>query len=136
MTDAPRHRSFKTPAARKEPVTFDIEGAAGVETFTCLPTVPGAAIEPFTQALLGEEGKVKAEAILGVITGCMEESEATRLMAFVEDPANIVQAQLLLEVAMFLIEEYAGRPFGARSPWSSGPTESGDSSRDSQPAEG
>lgn len=104
-----KHRTFTTEAEESaEPITFDIDG----EVFTCKGFVPGTVLIEYGALLLSGEISIAASALLSFYSRVMEDGEAKRFMAFVEDPARKVDVQLLGRIMQFLLEEYGGLPFG------------------------
>lgn len=115
-------QTYTTPAGRKEPRDFTINE----EKFLCLPSVKGSLLPDLWGLLEGDDGgSVSRESLMEFFTRVMDEKEIERFRAYVEDVDNIVHAQLLLEVAMDLLAEYAGRPTRRSSASQPGPSSTG-----------
>ena len=120
-----RHRSFSTKGkAKREPVTFDIDGTE----FTCHAQVPGLVLLEHLDRLMS---KRTAAAELLTIWGDVFDrtrevdedgdevegsSEYDRFLAYVRDPSHDVEVQDLGEILTHVLGELSGRPTPPPSP--------------------
>lgn len=112
-------RKYRTPAARTEPVTFELNDIR----FDCHAAVPGVLLTDMWAIISGDdEGKVLAAHMLdGVFWQVMDEAEYERFSEYVNDQDHLVHSELLLQISLDLLAEYTGRPFGLPSPSPAGP---------------
>lgn len=146
----------KAPTQKKVP-TFTVEGnyidvgdAGDVieteeewsETFRCLPTAPGAALDDLVSSVsINEEGDISFSkvSVLRFIRSVLTESEEQRFNAMVRDKRKLVDLDVIGQIMMDLAEEYTGRPIGPQrtSPGSLRDTDNGSpansSSSDTEP---
>lgn len=113
------HREFLIPNASAEPPEFTIAG----QRFRALPEPPGGALSDFFW-IFGESAEVKAAGIVRFITACLPDrgieerrKGGTVLLGGAEEfdevihgKDTIVPLRTLQDVALWLVEEYSGRP--------------------------
>lgn len=128
------HRTFTLEPLGAEPHTFAIEFAAdtegnagGSESFTCLPQAPISQIR-LVWLMSSSNPLVALDACYGFIFSVLDPESEQRFRDLLDDKTRIVPHDALAEIAAWLVQEFAYRPFLEASGSSDGATPSGDAS--------
>lgn len=96
------------------PVEFELELIEGdqsrVELFHALPEAPGVALLDAYAGLAGPDDRVDANALMRFMEAVIIDAEVPRFRALCSNKAVVIEAQLLAEIAAWLVGEYADRP--------------------------
>jgi hypothetical protein len=94
-----------------EAVTFTLESPDGSRAITlrCKPNVPGSKFLDFMQRASSTENfAAMAGAVHEIIDVALNEDDLAAFWAFVDEPANGINLEMLAEIAGFLSETFAG----------------------------
>lgn len=134
------HLSFKqepNTKPRDEWVTFDISGTrlsngeTWSEDFTCLPEVPGGALDDLTASVgVDAQGRMTFNkvSVLRFMRSVIVEEDEQKFDAMVHDKDKLVQLETLGDMMMRVAEAIVGRPIGPRSTSQVGSRSNGDTS--------
>lgn len=119
----PKRRFTVAERQRSEPIDFEVEyiekgknGAADetkVESFNCSPFAPGQLLFEAWDALTG---KINAVGVSSFISQVVVEADRARFDRIIRDPLIAVEGQTLVDIADWLVGEYAMRPTEPPSP--------------------
>lgn len=79
------------------------------ETFEAYGSIPGAVLLDFIGAS-DEESSATARGIGDYLKAAMPKEEFARFDAFIRDPENAIELDVLSEIVSYLIEEQTSRP--------------------------
>lgn len=135
-----RHRLFSQPVSTTEPLTFELEGSyqqpnpkwpgpstksaphkipksssvKWSETFTCVPQAPGGMIDDMTGTLVRDPAtggrRYEPTTVIRFVREVVIDDDLDRFEALIHDTKRVVSVTTLIDIALWLIEEYSGRP--------------------------
>lgn len=92
-------------SAKAAPITFELEG----EEFQAYGSIPGAILLDFISSS-DENSSATARGITDYLAVAMPTAEFARFDAFIRDPENNIELEVLSEIVSYLIEEQTSRP--------------------------
>jgi hypothetical protein len=103
-----RFRDFgKTKTVHEyEPLDFALNG----QEFHCVSAIPGAVLLDFVRRADSDSGGASASAITDFFRQVLAEEDRDRFTELVTDPEQIVELEILGEIAGWLVEQYSERP--------------------------
>lgn len=99
------HRSFDIAPTNSDPPTFSVVG----REFKCLPDPPAGVM---TDLVISADGtpSTQTAGLIGFIKGCLPDSEAEAFDLLIYDKDTVVPIETLMQIAEWLVEQYAQRP--------------------------
>lgn len=86
--------------------TFALNG----HEFKCLPVIPGGALSDIFWVMQSKDITARAAGICRFISQVMPDEAADEFDLLIHDKTTIVRMSKLLEISIWLIEEYTSRP--------------------------
>lgn len=105
--DAPRHKDFGSPVRIDQlpPLSFDLAG----QTFHCRPAIRTKRMLQFVkQADSGDGGA--GQAVIDFLESVLAPEDLDAWQELIDGDEYVVDAALLSDIVMWLIEQYAARP--------------------------
>jgi hypothetical protein len=116
-----RHRTFSSRPKVLTPVTFELND----ESFTAVPSVPGAKLLDFIADADSNDGGRAAQALVDFLEGAIIEDDRERFRNLIRDPEQSVEIEVIAEICEWLVGEYSQRPTTPPTQPSAGPSPSG-----------
>lgn len=117
-----RKKSF---TARNVVPTDGLEIEINGRSFPCRPKIAGITILDFTSKMDEEDPVAMSRGLVDFLSACIDPSVEKDWHAFISDPDNDVDIEVLAEIVGYLTEEYTNRPLPQPEPSSNGPAPSG-----------
>lgn len=84
------------------------------ETFTCLPLCPGGIMDDMTGTLVQDPTtggrRYEPTTVIRFVRSVIIDEDLARFEAAIHDTRNVVSVTTLIDIALWLIGEYTGRP--------------------------
>jgi hypothetical protein len=135
-----RHRAFSQALSTVEPISFELAGSyqepnpdwpspstketphkipktkkvEWTETFNCLPVAPGGLIDDMTGTLVQDPvtggRRYEPTSVIRFVRSVVVDEDLRRFEELIHDTKRVVSVTTLIDVALYLIEEYSSRP--------------------------